>query len=99
VSWFRVVVVVGARCAPYVVAAVVCNVGARCAPCVVAVLLCAVVVVGPCWLAHGGGGGDSIELTWRSFFGRRGHTTATYPCHGYGFCTGLDLATHTRTRG
>jgi hypothetical protein len=35
-------------------------------------------------LAGGGGGGDT-ELTRRSIFGRRGHTTATYPCHGYGF--------------
>ena len=59
------VVVVGARCAPYVVAAVVC-VGARCAPCVVAVL-CAVVVVGPWWLARSGGRGDSTELTRCSF--------------------------------
>ena len=91
------VVVVGARCVLYVVAAVVC-VGARCAPCVVAVL-CAVVVVGLWWLARSGGRGDSTELTQRSFFGRHGHTTATYPCHGYGFCTGLDLATRTRTHG
>jgi hypothetical protein len=49
-SWFRVVVV-GARCAPYVVAAVVCDDGARCAPCVVAV--CSrcrwPVLVGPWW--------------------------------------------------
>jgi hypothetical protein len=46
VSCLRVVVAVGTRCAPYVVAAVVCSVGARCAPCVVAAL-CAAVVVGP----------------------------------------------------
>ena len=89
--WFHVVVV-GAHCTLYVVAAIVCGVAARCVLCVIAALLCAVVFVG-----CGGGCGDT-ELTQCSFFGRCGHTTATYPHHGFGFCMGLDLATHTHTR-
>ena len=56
-----------------------------------ALLLCCCVQV-----ARGYGG--NMYLMWCSFFGRRGHTTATYPRHGYGFCMGLDLTTRTRTR-
>ena len=47
-------------------------------------------------LARGGGCGDT-KLRQCSFFGRCGHTTATYPHHRYGFCMGLNLATRTCT--
>jgi hypothetical protein len=40
------------------------------------------------------GCGDT-ELMRCSFFEKRGHTTATHPRHGYGFCTGLNLPTRT----
>jgi hypothetical protein len=79
------VVAVGARCASYVVVAVVCGVRrwrSLCAGRCCCVVVCSrrrrwpvvvvVVVV-------------NTELTRRSFLGRRSHTTATYPRHGYGF--------------